>query len=762
MSSEDWSALRDYTSNDYINGHDNPITLYGIDISDTDITSLPDFCFSNYYTDSYYNANVRLSSLKTVILPASLESISPYAFYKNSGIDYISIPSSVKNIDHSAFHNSSLKIISFNDDSQLESINYDAFNGTQLQGFEMPASVTYIGSRVFNYCWNLTNITLSESLRNIYNSTFASSGIQEIVIPKDVREIGQSAFASCTKLRKVTLNSHTNKLYDTFADCTDLDTLIIKTATPPTFIATSDPFNNVVKDSVTLLVPDFALDSYKNDTYWSQFTKIKASAEISESDFWAITGYVNQNDENKFSDNTSIEIESGGILDIAENTSLAFDEVIFTNEESEPPCFINRSVGVSANKLTSRFIVPSARKWYFFSPAADVDMADITFSNNSSWLIRYYDGERRASENSASGNWQNMPLNGTLKRGQGYIVQTASPGIIEMPAKDSDFGVFLGIEDAAMKLSDFPADSLENTGWNLMANPYPTFYDSRSINCEAPITVWTGSTYRAFSLTDDNYVLRPLQPFFIQKYTGDISFGMPRDGRQSGISSSRAEILRAGEFDSDRSRIDLEISRGERDEADDYSRIVINDDASMSYEGNRDASKFMGLESDIAQIYSFGENQNPMAINERPYADGNVKLGVFIPQAGVCYRISSGRADRKAWLYDSVAGIEQDLTEGDYIFIADKEGCEDARFSIRLAPMVETAVVDIEETGVKVVSGQGIITVAANAGSHVLVVGADGRVIADVRMDDSFLDLPVAAGVYVVKVNENGYKSIVR
>ena len=327
-----------------------------------------------------------------------------------------------------------------------------------------------------------------------------------------------------------------------------------------------------------------------------------------------------------------------------------------------------------------------------------------------------------------------------------------------MTASASQHSAFLGIGEASMTLDDNSCETAENAGWNLVGNPYPTYYDIYSMALEAPITVWDGSTYRAYSLSDDDFVLRPMQPFFVQKSAADLTLGMPRSGRL-GTNAITRKSAPSSKIDANRHRLNLEIVRGENETADDYTRIVINESASLAYEGTLDASKFMSMDTDVAQIYSIGDNNHPLAINERPYSDGNAALGVYIPTAGVTYRISASRADRRAWLYDAVAETEQDLTEGDYIFTADKAGTCDSRFTIRFAPAEVSAVDGVESDNVKVAGGKGLLTVTCSADAEVVVYATDGSIVANVK---GSIEVTAAAGVYVVKVNGQGYKTIVK
>lgn len=764
--------------------------LYGLDLSNTTITVIPD--------EEFYGH----SNLQSIILPETLISIGKRAF-SSSSLPVITIPASVEYIGEYVWAESRLNKINFAENSKLKTIGSYAFYSSALAEIIMPNSVVSIGEAAFRDCYFLKNVKLSnsltelpdhafldskisnleipegvlsigrevftysslesislpESLKTINYRAFESTKLKSIVIPKNVSELGESAFRYCDNLKTVTLNSYTNNMNRTFVRSDSITTIIVPSVTPPSVVY--DPFEYLDKNKVTVLVPEFALATYKVDSYWFQFKNLKSSAEISNEDFWAIHGHLKLNSSYTMSGTPSIDLESGGILDVAADTPLSMDAFTYNHQFDLPACLLNESNQVSANSLITKINIPRENTWYFFSPVTDVNMADVTYPATDSWVIRYYDGARRATENVAEGNWVTVPSNGTLKRGQGYIFQAATSGTLHLPTASSQLSSFFGIEVAPMTLDDNATENLEHAGWNLVGNPYPAYYDIYSMQLEAPITVYDGSTYRAYSLSDDDFVLSPMQPFFVQKSEADHTLGMPRSGRQGSNEIIRTAAPRANVVDANRQRLNLEIISGENDFADDYTRIVINESASLKYEGRTDASKFMSMNKDVAQIYSLGENSHPMAINERPYADGNAALGVYIPTAGSTYRIAASRADRKAWLYDAVAETEQDLTLGDYVFTADKAGNDVSRFSIRFAPQ-STSVESVETTSVKVAGGKGLLTVNAPADAEIAVYAADGCVIVDTIAENGSLEMPVAAGVYVVKVNGQGYKTIVK
>ncbi|MDE5795199.1 MAG: leucine-rich repeat domain-containing protein [Muribaculaceae bacterium] len=802
LNSDDWASVKLLTG------------IKAIDFTETGITSIPDEGLKD------------LSYLSTVILPETLKEIGNSAFV-GTNFYQISIPASVNSIGDHAWSGTPLRSITFAQDSQLKTIGHSAFRETKIVEFDMPDSVeklTVAGyyswqpdvSCLFSECKSLTKLHLSEGLtgvegyvasgcssltevnipRNsqyiqysafsgtairsidipesvtyIGNNAFAYSSLESITIPKDVTTIGYEAFTYCENLETAHLNSHCWDMSRNFYECKALKKLILPCATPPTVNTDSyyDPFGGVTKSNVTLVVPDFAFDTYRTNSYWYQFTNTIKGDEASINDYWAIRGTLNLNNTLVMQGNPSVEMIEGGTLTLDANSAQTFNEFTYNTSEGAPAVVLSQSNSVKADRLVSKFYVDFANEWFFFSPVTDVNMSEVSYPATDSWVIRYYDGASRASEDNASGNWKNVPADGTLKSGQGYIFQARETGWLYLPAASTEeHDKFFGANAVTFELADNACETEANAGWNFVANPYPTYYDIYYIDMQAPITVWDGSTYRAYSLNDgdrgdDTFVLRPMQPFFVQKSadTPDLSTGMPLVGRQINTTIDRSRAPRPVVVDENRHKLNLELYCDDNETADDYTRVVLNEQASMAYETVCDASKFMSMDAKVAQLYTLGDNKHPMAINERPYEDGNVALGVLLPAADRTYRISAQRADRQAWLYDAENGIEFDLTEGDYIFTASKTGIDNGRFSIRFAPAV-TAVEGVEATAVKVAGNAGSISVSAPAGATVAVYGTDGSIITNTVAENGSLEISVAGGVYVVKVNGESFKTIVK
>ena len=108
--------------------------------------------------------------------------------------------------------NAALEIPATNADGKaVTAIGNMAFRGTAVASVTMPDTIITMGQAAFNTCENLTNVTLSASLKEIPQSAFLknekdSPALAEIVIPEGVETIGRFAFSGA-KVSKLTLPS---------------------------------------------------------------------------------------------------------------------------------------------------------------------------------------------------------------------------------------------------------------------------------------------------------------------------------------------------------------------------------------------------------------------------------------------------------------------------------------------------------------------------------------------------------------------------
>lgn len=148
--------------------------------------------------------------LASISLPLSLEEISEEAF-KESAIDSIVLPNSVKFVGERAFANCKrLKSIVLS--NSLKQIAAGTFSGcTALQELQIPASVTRIADFAFEAS-GLKEIKLPMGVTTVGAGAFYNcKSLEKIFLPNTVKELGICCFQFCDHLKSLTLPDYKPK-----------------------------------------------------------------------------------------------------------------------------------------------------------------------------------------------------------------------------------------------------------------------------------------------------------------------------------------------------------------------------------------------------------------------------------------------------------------------------------------------------------------------------------------------------------------------
>lgn len=266
---------------------------------------------------------------------------------------------------------------------------------------------------------------------------------------------------------------------------------------------------------------------------------------------------------------------------------------------------------------------------------------------------------------------------------EGMAIIPAGTGFI-MQTNKTTWNYFYAVNNATKQnlvsnqeivkaLEFYPSEKKANTGWNLVGNPWQCFYNSHCLNFTAPITVWDAynKKYVAYSITDDDYAIRPNEAFFVQCPSEEYNtIGFPVQGRQfTDVIESQNAAPAKNPGLKERRLIDVVLTSG--DKGNDNTRVVLNEKAKLDYEMTCDASKFMSMDNSVPQLFTLDAEGTQYAINERPLSDGIVKLGLYVSKSGT-YTISIGRCDMdKVMLLDYETGETIDISYGEYSFSTD-------------------------------------------------------------------------------------------
>ncbi len=187
------------------------------------------------------------TSLKSIEIPASVETMGSSAFENCSSLKSIEIPANVEKIDSCAFKGCTLlESVTFEANSTLKSIAggyevnvYDgssngAFeNCTSLKSIEIPASVETIGDGTFRDCTSLETVTFEagSKLKTFEGNTFSGyTSLKTVGIPASIETLVIGTFEGCTSLETVTFEAG-SKLKtiegNTFSKCSSLKSIEI-------------------------------------------------------------------------------------------------------------------------------------------------------------------------------------------------------------------------------------------------------------------------------------------------------------------------------------------------------------------------------------------------------------------------------------------------------------------------------------------------------------------------------------------------------
>lgn len=692
------------------------------------------------------------TSLKDVIWPTMLHSIGQSVF-QETGITSAEINGDLVNLSSSLFYQC----------NNLSSVNINA-------------PIEKIYSSVFYYCTSLSEITLPETLKEFESSAFAYSGLTSITVPEGVTKIGQSAFRGCDNLAQASLPSTLKEIGSyMFYDCPQLTEVKCKAVAPPT--ASGDFTNGMDLTNATLYVTPFSVDVYRDAQYWSAFYIIQPLIEpveyiyvernvgfnISEEDNIVLQGNptihlgisnksysVSGSYYNNYYYAGEVTVEGNGTLSAG---VVEIDARLIERGGSYDtrPTLINHADKMRTDALLVKMEL-EANTWHFITLPYDVTVEDIYGTPGTYFVIRSYDGASRAEGGTA--NWTDLKAGDVMEAGKGYIISatnvsessSSQPATVVFPSRNTTTkNNIFRTNSAIVPLEEYISEFAHNRSWNLVGNPYPAYYRLSELmdDFTAPITIWRGSSYQAYSPVDDDLILRPYESFFVQRPLDKENITFGETGRchfteicnENFSTGYKAPAIKGA---SERNVFNFSLADSEGKFAD-RTRVVFNADAKAGYESERDAVKFFNefsTEGD-AQIFVNADGLL-LDICERP--EGSLSAVLGIRGAGE-FTLSMAGRNIEGWrvtLTDRETGLTADITDTPYVFTSEKSN--DARFELTFSKIC-TGVAEIFDA----LDPATEITVSAIDGTVVYCGAAGGFTLPE-------------SGIFIVRANGESMK----
>lgn len=694
--------------------------------------------------------------MQEVHLPDSLTSLGGSAFEYCRNLRAVKIPSKIKVITWYAFRDcSSLQSVELHD--SITGFGNESFAGCDLREITLPKSTTAVGNHAFEGNANLSKVTFNEGLIYIGESAFQNTAIDTLNCPSTLRNIYNSAFAGCRNLRQINLNEGLTRIEvyalannkateivlpssleycarGAFDDCDSLVTIEARSVMPPN---TNDgcPLTGTDLTKAVLYVPVWSLAEYQLATGWNQFYTFRTSdfmpqyVKVNKDFYFTLRDELDPDyrpdieltvTNNQITDSQGNTDYQHGNLTISGRSKLAVNDFsmvlapyakyaykqnYYYNENYRhlrPTSLIVKGEMRAENVTINLW--NATNRWQFVSFPFDVKVSDIVpVDSTTSWVIRGHSGAERAAGNAAA-VWQNLSADDVLQAGKGYIMQCYKPNDKNGNYDAAQFTVrpltttvnrqqIFNADNRTVALEEHLAEFEHNRSWNLIGNPYPSYFDTRFLDFGAPFMVWNSNNqnYEAYSPVDDSYILAPAEAFFVQRPVDQESITFLKDGRQTDRyartlveeePASAPQRIRA-DYDSNAhtaaQRTVFNITLAKDGQQADRTRVVINEAATMQYDLSRDAAKFTGTEPAVSQIFTIN-GATRYAINERPLNNGQALLGLHFGTDGTYTIGLSNQPDGQVTLEDRLTGTKLQLngTAG-YSFTA-KAGDSTDRF----------------------------------------------------------------------------------
>ena len=672
-----------------------------------------------------YESFSSCSGLSSIVLPNSVTSLDQYSFAWCNNLREVTLSENITSIPYHAFAGCDIRELTL--PSNIITVNNYAFsNNNKLAKINFTENLETIGSGAFNNCDSLASVVMPASLRIINGSAFADCDkLSSITLNEGLERIGGAAFSNCDMLTDVVIPSSVTYCSSAFSNCDGLKNLRVRAIIPPTTDG-NNPMYGVNLNDVTLHVPYWSTTEYLDASGWSQFKTVEPSYDMPQNivinkDFdFALSQDIPEDYRpninlvrtgESYTDSWGYSDYFHGNLTIGSRSKLPINDfkIVYSpyskscsdydywhqynygNEYWQRTQYNPTSLIVKgemrAENVDMELLVRKS-EWQFISFPFDVNMSDVVPADaTTQWVIREYSGEKRAAQ-AMDETWVNVPSDAVLKAGKGYVLHSYTNNNYEDRSDIVAFNVKPVVEsvnrqaiflstDRSVTLEENLGEFEHDRSWNLIGNPYPSYYDTRFLDFTAPITVWNrhAGKYMAYSPVDDKYILDPGQAFFVQRPVDQETITFLNGGRQTYRHARKLEVAeapsRANMVMAPRSVYNILVKGGE---SVDRTRVVINEAATFDYELSRDAGKFMGGEEAGVQLFTINGGVR-YAINERPLGGGEVALGVTVSNAGN-YTISLAEVmDGDVYIEDMLTGKVVKLNDESYTFTADAGEC---------------------------------------------------------------------------------------
>lgn len=231
--------------------------------------------------ERFLSYNVSNTTLKEVVLGETVETISEDAFIYYEALEKANIPSSVTSIGINAFKGCKKLSSPLTIPSTITELPEAIFHGCfALTSVTLPANMTIIGKEAFDGCRELSSLVMPISLISIGDDAFYNTAaLRNVSLPATVNTIGRYAFAGCAMENPLEISANAIVGECAFSGAKYIPSLIIgdgATIGDAAFQGTYGLTNIVIGSNVTIGANAFA----ETSTFLSQKKEISFGTKV--------------------------------------------------------------------------------------------------------------------------------------------------------------------------------------------------------------------------------------------------------------------------------------------------------------------------------------------------------------------------------------------------------------------------------------------------------------------------------------------------
>lgn len=165
-----------------------------------------------------------------VFVPDTVHRIDQNAFQDNAVLKSIRLPAGIQSIESYTFDGCKALIEVVFPDTLTEIKSHAFFSCKNLRKLILPAGLQEIDDHAFNGCGSLTEVVFPTRLRKIeYNAFSSCVQLEQIKLNEGLQYIGAEAFAGCSKLSEVTVPQTVTSIgTNAFYGCSGLQRLYLE------------------------------------------------------------------------------------------------------------------------------------------------------------------------------------------------------------------------------------------------------------------------------------------------------------------------------------------------------------------------------------------------------------------------------------------------------------------------------------------------------------------------------------------------------